>query len=443
MDEARVRALNDEPVRHGARYVLYWARSNRRVSSNHALAFAAERANDLGLPLLFYEALRRSDPHSNSRLHTFVVQGVPENARRARDLGFGYVFDLGGDSLRRLAEDAAMVVTDDDPLSEPGTFRAKCYAVDSSCVVPMSEIGERQYAAYAIRPKIRKLLPRYLRPLEPVRVRRDFRGDPGGVHTEVTAENIRELVAACDIDHSVPAVASVRGGADEAERRLQEFLEHDLRRYAKYRNEPSEHATSRLSPYLHFGQISALEVALKAREHAAKHKLIADEFLEELIVRRELAFNFARHTATRDSLDVLPDWARATLHEHAHDRRPAVYTREEFVNARTHDELWNATQTEMLKRGTIHSYYRMYWGKKMIEWSGTYGEALALMTGVHDRFALDGQDPNTYANVLWCFGLHDRPWPERPVFGKIRYMSLEGMRRKTDVDAYVREIGAL
>ena len=185
----------------------------------------------------------------------------------------------------------------------------------------------------------------------------------------------------------------------------------------KNSNEPSAHATSGLSPYLHFGQISSLEVALAARAYADEHKLIADEFLEELIVRRELAFNFARFARAVDSLEVLPDWARDTIAKHRRDRRDPVYSPEQFERAETHDPLWNATQKELLLRGTIHGYYRMYWGKKIIEWSPSCEDALATMIYLHDRYALDGRDPNTYTNILWCFGLHDRPWPERPIFG--------------------------
>ena len=208
-------------------------------------------------------------------------------------------------------------------------------------------------------------------------------------------------------------------------------------------NEPSLHATSELSPYLHFGQISSLQIALEARAWAGEHKLIADEFLEELIVRRELAFNFARFTGNQESLEALPEWCRRTMAKHARDARPWLYKEEQFERAETHDALWNAAQKELLMRGRIHGYYRMYWGKKIIEWSASYEEALRIMIHLHDVYALDGRDPNTYTNILWCFGLHDRPWAERPVFGQIRYMSLEGMRRKTDTEAYIAEIAEL
>ena len=250
-------------------------------------------------------------------------------------------------------------------------------------------------------------------------------------------------MASCEIDHTVPPSITFRGRGSDADKHLDRFLHERLRLYARHRNEPSAHATSDLSPYLHFGLISPLEVALRANVFAAEHKLMAGEFLEELIVRRELAFNFARYTRSPRSLAGLPDWTRRTLEDHASDPRPAIYARQQFEKAQTHDPLWNATQQEMLLRGKIHGYYRMYWGKKIIEWSATAAEALRTMLHIHDRYALDGRDPNTYAGILWCFGLHDRPWPERPVFGTVRYMSLEGMKRKTGVDSYLEEIGQL
>ena len=259
----------------------------------------------------------------------------------------------------------------------------------------------------------------------------------------MTAANIADLVASCEIDHTFVPLPTFQGGRKAAEKRLRRFLDHRLSRYAREKNEPSAHATSELSPYLHFGQISSLEVALAVSEYAEEHKLIAEEFLEELIVRRELAFNFARYAERHDTLDALPDWAQKTIAAHRKDRRDPVYTREQFEAAATYDDLWNATQKELLLRGKIHGYYRMYWGKKILEWSVTASEALATMLYLNDRYALDGHDPNTYTNILWCFGLHDRPWPERPVFGTIRSMARSGMERKTNVDAYIREIETL
>jgi len=453
----RVRQLNSAGFRSGGEYVLYWSQMNRRADCNQALSFAIELANQLDLPVACYEGLTCSYPHASDRFHRFILEGVAETDKRLAARGIGYTFQLRrqrsdpNDALYHLAARAAAVVTDDYPTfiaarhnaSVPAKLNVSFYAVDASCVVPMASFEKREYAAYTIRPKIHKLLPRYLQASPDVQARRSFRAGKNALHTPVTRENIDDLMAACEIDHTVRPALGIEGGRLAAEKQLAHFLKDGLRRYARERNEPCMHATSGLSPYLHFGQISSLEIALAAGSYASRHKLIADEFLEELIVRRELAFNFARFAPRLDSLEVLPDWARETIARHRRDRRDPVYTAEQFERAGTHDALWNATQTELLTRGTIHGYYRMYWGKKLIEWSANAEEALRTMIYLHDRYAMDGRDPNTYTNILWCFGLHDRPWPERPIFGTLRSMSLEGMRRKTDVDAYIGEIGRL
>lgn len=453
----RIRQLNSRAENPAGRCVLYWIQANPRADSNYALVHAAEVANRLDLPLLCFEELTFDCPLANDRLHTFALEGVPETQRGLEALGAGYLFHLRrdrrdpGDVLQRLAADAAAVVTDDYPTglprqrneTIPGTLEVACTAVDSSCVVPMSRMEKREYAAYTIRPKIRKLLPRYLAPAPAVHLKRRWKGPRPAGHTEVTAAAIPRLVAACDISHSIPPSTTFRGGRTAALRRLEHFLEHNLRRYAADRNNPTAHATSGLSPYLRAGFVSSLEVALAAKSYGEAHEIMTDEFLEELIVRRELSFNHARFSADPASLVTLPAWARATLLAHAADERQPCYSREQFLNTETHDPLWNATQREMRLRGKIHGYYRMYWGKKIIEWSPTCQDALETMVHIHDIFALDGRDPNTYTGILWCFGLHDRPWQERPVFGMVRYMSCDGMRRKTSVDAYISEIRRL
>jgi len=446
--------LNGYPPRSGGRYVVYWAQANRRVDSNHALSFAAHLANSLGLPVLFYEGLTCSHPHANYRLHAFILEGVPDNAARAAALGIGYVFYYRrrrsdpDDIVYRLAADAAAVVTDDYPgylvrdhnRSVSRKIGIPYYAVDASCIVPMEHFGKQEYAAYTIRPKIHRVLQEHLKPVAPIRIKKRWMGALPSFHTEVTHESIPALLAASEIDHSVAPSAEFRGGRREAKRRLRHFLTHNLKRYARLSREPSERSTSQLSPYLHFGHISSLEIALAVQDYAAEHKLIATEFLEQLIVRRELAFNFARYGPSPDKLASLPIWAQTTLKKHAKDRRKPLYTSRQFEQADTHDPLWNATQRELLRDGVIQGYYRMYWGKKIVEWCRSHQEALEIMIHLHDRYALDGRDPNTYANILWCFGLHDRPWPERPVLGTARYMSFDGMKRKTDVDAYVRQM---
>jgi deoxyribodipyrimidine photo-lyase len=455
--QERIRALNDAPVNSQAKYVLYWSRLNRRVDSNHALLHAVERANELGLPVLCHESLSCADKHASDRLHQFILEGVPEQARRLERLGVGYCFLLRRrdsepeDVLDRLAQEAGCVVSDDYPASVAAESNADAAsgikvrheAVDSSCVVPMRLLQKREYAAYTIRPKIRRLLPQYLQPCPVPRVAERWRQPLPEWHTRVTEAAIPALLAGCEIDHSVAPSIGYTGGRRAAEKLLAHFLDENLRRYARERNEPAAHATSNLSPYLHCGQISSLEIALAVRRHAEQNQLIADEYLDELIVRRELAFNYALHVASPACLANLPDWAKETLRKHAQDRREPAYGYEQFAAAQTHDELWNACQREMLLRGKIHGYYRMYWGKKIIEWSRTCQDALETMLRIHDRYALDGRDPNTYTNILWCFGLHDRPWPSRRIFGSVRYMSYEGMRRKTGVDDYIQEISQL
>lgn len=437
--------------------MLYWAQMNRRVESNHALEFAAAHANKLGLALLVYEGVTCTYPYASDRFHTFLLEGVPDTAARLAKRGIGHVFHLRkrradpNDALYRLAADAALLVTDDYPVSIAATHNANVpqrigipyFAVDSSCIVPMSLIPKKEYGAYTIRPKIRKLLRQSMVPVERVALAHCYRHGTHPLHTEVTGANIPQLVSECEIDHSVKPSVSFRGGRAAAERHLGHFLDSNLKRYAAEKNEPAARATSNLSPWLHFGHISSLEVALAAQDHAAPHGFEAEEFSEELIVRRELAFNHARFAADPTALEAIPDWAQKTLAKHAADFRDPVYDRETFETARTHDDLWNATQKEMLLRGKIHGYYRMYWGKKIIEWSASPAAALETMVYLHDRYALDGRDPNTYTNILWCFGLHDRPWQERPIFGMVRYMSLDGMKRKTGVDAYLREIALL
>jgi deoxyribodipyrimidine photo-lyase len=451
---SRVRQLNQAPRAERGECILYWSQMNRRVAANHALAYAAHLANQHDLPVLFYEGLTCSYPFASDRFHAFMMQGVPETGRSLKKLGVGYVFHVRrrkrdpNDAFYKLAEKAAAVVTDDYPVFVAHTHnesvRAKLaisyYAVDSSCVVPMAYFEKQEYAAYTIRPKIKRVLADCLKPVPSWKVKRPYHTHASELHTDVTDKNLSSLIASCEIDHSITPSTFLAGGRRAAENRLKHFLDHNLRRYARLSREPSAEATSRLSPYLHFGQISSLEVALSVQEYAAEHHLIAEEFLEELIVRRELAFNFARFSPALGSLDALPKWAEATLAKHDKDRREFVYSRDQFEQAATHDALWNAAQTELLTRGVIHGYYRMYWGKKIIEWSASHAEALETMIYLNDRFALDGRDPNTYTNILWCFGLHDRPWAERPIFGQIRYMSHEGMRRKTDADAYIQSM---
>ncbi|MBV8938117.1 MAG: deoxyribodipyrimidine photolyase, partial [Alphaproteobacteria bacterium] len=259
---------------------------------------------------------------------------------------------------------------------------------------------------------------------------------------DVELTDIPALLAKLNIDRSAPPVGNIRGGYREAKRRVDEFATRRLQRYVAARAHPGEAEVSTLSPYLHFGQISPVEVGVAARDAKAPDENSAS-FLEELIVRRELAMNFVHTTPNYGQYDCLPEWARQALAAHRRDRREHLYGWDQLAGANTHDPYWNAAMREMLLTGYMHNYMRMYWGKKVLEWSPSPEEGYAALLRLNNMFFLDGRDANSYANVGWVFGLHDRPWPERPIFGKVRSMTASGLRRKTDIDDYVRQISAL
>ncbi len=447
--------MNDRPERSGAQYVLYWIQMYHRAEQNFALTAAIEAANRLRLPLVVYHGLGCTYPHANDRISRFILEGVTELAERFARRGILYHFYLRrrkedpNDALYRLAGRAALLVTDDFPafiLPEmtrrvAASVDVAMLAVDSNGIVPLAAIPTEQYGAYTLRPKIRKLLPQHFRPVPEPKVRRDSLGmHLDAPRTTVTTENIGNLIAESSIDHSVPPSPVYRGGYREARARLDRFVAGPLKTYGKARNEPGQERTSRLSAHLHFGQISPQEIALAVRDATRAPAADRDAYLEELIVRRELAYIFCRYNQNHRTLEALPAWARTTLEAHAQDQRPYVYTPKEFESARTQDYLWNAIQGELLTTGAMFGYYRMYWGKKIIEWSRTPAEAQETMIRLHEKYALDGRNPNTYANILWCFGKHDRPWFERPVFGSVRYMSLGGMEAKTNVAGYLERV---
>ncbi len=460
-DAKRVTALHEaEPNRRGD-FVLYWMQIERRAEDHDALNFAVDQANRLNLPLLAYEGLRHDYPHASDRIHSFVLENARGLRKRLRERGIGHAFYLERDAadrrpiVRDLLKRAALVVTDDFPaFIVPGQNRAlaclaeaakvPAYAVDSRGVVPLAEFPRREYAARTIRPKLHRLLPYYLAPREDPRPRRSgLRIDPG-FREETWREPVAAKVASCAVDHGVPPVPHrFPGGREAARAKLRRFLEDGLDRYDAQSNDPARGATSELSPYLHFGMIGAREVALAVRSARPTADRNAAAFLEQLIVRRELALNFCAREPRHDRLGALPEWARKTLAAHDGDPRPFAYTRAAFERARTHDPLWNACQDELRLTGVVHNYLRMLWGKKILEWSRSHAEALRTMIHLNDKYALDGRDPNSYTSFLWCFGLHDRPWGERPIYGTVRSMSSDNTRRKIGADAYLARVEAL
>lgn len=463
--ERRRRWLRGGDPVPGGDYVLYWMQMYKRTRSNVALDEAARRARELGLPLVVYEGLNPDYPGANRRIHRFVLECARDTARELARRGVPYVFGLrrSADGRRRpaveLVRGSALTVVDDYPAFVlPGVTRraveltagvgTPVLAVDDNGVVPLDEMGKRHYAARTIRPRIHERLPAYLHRADTLDLGAVAGAPPlpvGRGEAEELAEaadaDLASLVAACDVDRDVPPSRRFPGGREAGLERLRRFVEERLADYGERSSDPGAGVESGLSPYLHFGCLSAREVALEVLAADAPDASV-DAFLEQLVVRRELAFNFCRFTPLEDhaSLEVLPDWARNTLAEHADDERERVYAREKLERAATHDEVWNAAQRELRATGKIHNYMRMLWGKKILTWTESYKDALQLMLEMHDRWALDGRDPATYANVLWCFGLHDRAFGERPVFGKLRPMTSESTRRKHDVEGYLRRV---
>ncbi len=440
IQEERVQALNRQPYRSGD-YVLYWMQAAQRAHCNHALEFAVRQADARGLPVVAYFGLTENYPSANLRHFAFLLEGLAETRQALRERGIRLVVRRGppAEGIFALARSAALAVVDGGYLRHQRLWRQEAaeqlecplVQVETEVVVPVAAASPKEeYSAATFRPKIRRALPHFLTPLPEA----DPRKSSLGLDFEAwDFPDAPAALAMLDVDRSVLPVEAFRGGYRAVRQRLDRFLQEKLAGYPEQRNDPCADGVSGLSPYLHFGQIAPLEVALAAQ---ATGLPAADVFLEELIVRRELAANFAWYNPAYDRYDGLPAWARASLAAHAGDRREYVYSREELEEAATHDPYWNAAQREMLRTGKMHGYMRMYWGKKVLEWSATPAEGFEAAVWLNDKYELDGRDPNGYAGVAWCFGKHDRPWQERPVFGMVRYMNANGLRRKFDADAY-------
>ncbi len=454
IQDERVRRLN-EGVTGPGRYVLYWMQASCRSGGNHALEYAIRQANELGRPVLACFGLTADFPEANARHYTFLLEGLRDVREGLERRGIPLVVRRGRPDAvaAELARDACLVVTDRGYLRVQREWRERAAVavpsalveVEADVVVPVEAAAARaQYAAATLRPRIARQLDRFLVPLRQTRLRaRPLGRPPAGLALDDVPALVREL----GVDGRVPPVPGTRGGERAAEARLRGFLEHGLARYDEDRNDPGRAGQSGLSPYLHFGHISPLRIALAVRERAARGgpglRAAAEAFLEELIVRRELSVNMVRYEDAYDRFAVLPAWCRATLLAHARDRREQLYTPRQLEAARTHDPYWNAAQTEMVLTGTMHGYLRMYWGKKILEWTESPEQAFRTALRLNNRYQLDGRDPNGFAGVAWVFGKHDRPWTERPVFGLVRYMNAAGLERKFDMRAYLARVAGL
>lgn len=479
----RVRAVNRGSVRADAKYVLYWMIAARRTHDNFALDRAIGYAKRLGKPLLVLEPLRIGYEHASDRLHRFVIDGMADNAKAFAQAGIAYhpyvepEAGAGGGLLETLAKDAAVVVTDDFPcFFLPRMVEAAgkkldvlLEAIDSNGVLPIRALDKACFRAFDFRRAVQKTFARHWaeRPQATPLARLDLPklAFPKKLTERWPAASVALLagkpgtLTALAIDHAVPPV-SYSGGLLAAKRTLKTFLDDKLERYEEDRNHPDKAATSGLSPYLHFGHLSAHRIVSGIAERedwtAAdlgertrgertgfwKMRPSAEAYMDQLITWREVGLNFCAHNRDYMSFASLPNWAKKTLTEHKSDPRPKTYSRAQLESATTYDPIWNAAQRELLREGRIHNYLRMLWGKKILEWSKTPEQALATTIYLNDRYAIDGRDPNSYSGILWCYGRYDRAWgPLRPIYGSIRYMSSGNTQKKLWLDSYLARYG--
>jgi deoxyribodipyrimidine photo-lyase len=390
-------------------------------------------------------------PEANLRHYAFMLEGLAETARELTQRGICMVLRRGSppDVALQVGREASLIVCDRGYLRHQRTWRGqvarrsacRVIQVEGEVVVPVEAAsGKAEIGARTLRPRIRRQLADYMVELPAAAVRR------GTTHLGLRGLDLGRkdaLLKSLRIDRRVSPVSHLfRGGTAEARRRFDEFLRDRLARYDRNHNQPQTDDISHMSPYLHFGQISPLYLALEVLKASAP-QAAKDAFLEEMIVRRELACNFTHFTSNYDSYACLPGWARRSLAEHRRDRRESIYSAAQLENAETHDPYWNAAMREMICTGFMHNYMRMYWGKKILEWSWTPEEGFATTLALNNKYFLDGRDPNSYAGVAWVYGVHDRAWPQRAIYGKVRTMTASGLERKCDIHAYVRKVDAL
>lgn len=448
----RITVRRGGPPKPGAACVVYWMQRAQRGFNNAAVDCAVNVANELGLPLLVYFSAISNFPSANLRHYVFLNQGLPdiEADLAARNIPF-LLRRPPENSLDKLLEEmnAAILIGDENPCREPERWRRAIakrlripfWTVDADVIVPSNLFPRAQYAAYVLRPKLNKELPTYLHPPHNPKAqyswKRPKRVDSFPVTDDVTAGWKK-------FDRTVRPVEGLIGGSRAARKRLQFFTQHLLADYDKQRNQPTVDGSSRLSPYLHFGHIGPAEIALAVDAAVGIDASLGparDAFFDELIVWRELAINFVKYTPNYDSADCAEAWARQSLAEHARDRREWNYTLEQLERGETHDELWNASQLQMVHFGWMHNYMRMYWAKKILEWSPDPATAFAHAVMLNDKYEVDGRDPNGYAGIAWAIvGKFDRPWFDRPIFGKVRSMSAASTGKKFDSQGYIEMV---
>ncbi|NIS68676.1 MAG: deoxyribodipyrimidine photo-lyase [Proteobacteria bacterium] len=444
VNQKRVRILEKGKEKAGP--VVYWMSRDQRTRDNWALLFAQELALERREPMGVVFCLVPRFLDATMRHYDFMLKGIQEAEKELtkKNIPFFLLPGIPEEEIPSFVNRNGIgtLVSDFEPLRIKRGWKKRVgeqvdiplYEVDARNVVPCWIASPKQeYGAYTLRPKIRRVLPDYL---EDFPLLRKHPISWKAKSKETNWDGVRKTL---DVDRSVSEVNWIQPGEKSAQRTLRKFIREKLPRYDELRNDPPKDGTSNLSPYLHFGQISAQRVALEVSKTTG-HKKSKDALLEELIVRRELSDNFCFYNPNYDNFEGFPDWAKKTLDDHRRDRREYIYSLEDFQNANTHDRLWNAAQREMVEKGKMHGYMRMYWGKKILEWTASPEEATKIAIYLNDRYELDGRDTNGYTGVAWCIGgVHDRAWPTRPIFGKIRYMSYNGCKSKFDVIAYIQK----
>ncbi len=441
----RIRMLQDGIVKQGP--VVYWMSRDQRADDNWALLYAQEIALNAKVPLLVVFCLVPEFHNATIRHYGFMLKGLDEtkNTLSKKNIPLSVIHGQPREALLKFLRHhrAGFLVTDFDPLRIKRIWKSEIasaisipfHEVDAHNIVPCWHGSLKQeYGAYTIRPKILRALPEFLTLFPKLRIH------PFGLSFKPRDFNIKKLMTSLCIDRSIKEVGWIHPGEKQAMKVLRRFLIQRLVEYAEARNDPNRNGQSDLSPYLHFGQIAAQRIALEVMD-AKVSKPSKDAYLEELIVRRELSDNYCFYNSSYDTFEGFPSWARKTLNEHRRDRRDYRYSLKEFEHGQTHDTLWNAAQWELRATGKMHGYMRMYWAKKILEWTESPETALEVAIYLNDRYSLDGRDPNGYAGIAWSIGgVHDRAWSDRTVYGKIRYMSYNGCRSKFDVSAYIEKV---
>jgi deoxyribodipyrimidine photo-lyase len=439
-----------------ASYVIYWMQQSQRVHYNHALNYAIQQANELKLPLIVFFGLWTGYPDANRRHFQFMLEGLKEVKEILSHFHIPFVLKIGKPEQMIIPYllDAQALILDQGYLKHQKKMRQDVILsspdhlmisiVDTDLIVPVHIASQKvEYGAYTIRPKLKKIYREFrdFTKIDQALFQRELQ-----LKSDNDLENINQLLDHLPIDQSVKPVTQYKGGYIEASKHFYTFIGHKINHYLES-NDPSTDYTSLMSMYLHFGQISSLELLDKLFLLLNQHQINGasfDAYVEQLLIRRELAFNYVYYQEGYDQFESMTEpWAYMTMNEHLNDKREYLYTTQQIEHAQTHDPYFNAAMKEMYYTGYMHNYMRMYWAKKIIEWTPTYKEAYDTILYLNNKYFIDGRDPNSYTGVAWCFGKHDRAWTERSVFGKLRYMNAQGLERKFNINLYIDKVNEI